>query len=277
MSKKEKAKTKETHETKKSTGDNLMNDLKSFNEGSTESEEVVEANEVSKEEAKTEEKQKNWLIENKFSNDEEGVKNLANAYKELQSKSDKDKNEFKSKMKTYEQFEQLDEILSNNPSVVEAMQGELKRLSKKGNMPDKPDDYDILDETVEGTSSYRWRQDYDTHLVDALRKEMKRKETTQKRVAKLSKMGLSGEEIKEYYTFMTEKQNLTDENLVPIWQHLSGKKSFSTSNQNEPQVIPEPKRVSAAAVEGKAPAAKPDSEKAKDEFWSGIMKSARKV
>ena len=288
MSKKEEAKTQETQETKKSTGDNLMNDLKSFNEGSTESEQAVEANEESKEEVKTEESQDKWLIENKFSNDEEGVKNLANAYKELQSKSDKDRNEYKSKMKGYEQFEQLDEILSNNPSVVEAMQNELKRLSKKENMPEKPEDYDILDETVEGTSSYGWRQDYDKYLVNmgrdaakeevnTLREEMKRKETTQKRVAKLSNMGLNREEIKEYYSFMTDKQNLTDENLVPIWQHLSGKKNFTTSSQNEPQVIPEPKRVSAAAVEGKAPAAKPDSEKAKDEFWAGIMKSARKV
>ena len=136
-------------------------------------------------------------------------------------------------MKGYEQFEQLDEILSSNPSVVEAMQNELKRLSKKGNMPEKPEDYDILDETVEGTSSYGWRQDYDKYLVNmgrdaakeevnTLREEMKRKETTQKRVAKLSNMGLNREEIKEYYSFMTDKQNLTDENLVPIWQHLSG-------------------------------------------------------
>ena len=76
MSKKEEAKTQETQETKKSTGDNLMDDLKSFNEGSTESEKVVEANEESKEEVKTEESQDKWLIENKFSNDEEGIKKL---------------------------------------------------------------------------------------------------------------------------------------------------------------------------------------------------------
>ena len=286
---KEEAKTEKTLETKESANDNLLNDLASFNQGSVESEEAVEANEEVKEETAVEqEESQKWIIENKFADTEEGREKLANAYKELQSKSDKDKNQFQSKMKEYEQFEQLDEILTNNPSVVEAMQNELKRLANKGDSPVKPEDYDILDETVEGTSSYKWRQDYDKHLVemgksaakaevDNLRAEMQQKEATQKRAAKLTKMGLSGEEIKEYYSFMTEKKNLTDENLVPIWQHLSGKKDFTTSSQKEPQVIPEPKRVSAAAVSGKAPAAKPNAEKAVDEFWGGIMKSARKV
>ena len=215
---KEEAKTEKTLETKESASDNLLNDLASFNQGSVESEEAVEANEEVKEETAVEqEESEKWIIENKFADTEEGREKLANAYKELQSKSDKDMNQFKSKMKEYEQFEQLDEILTNNPSVVEAMQNELKRLANKGDSPEKPEDYDILDETVEGTSSYKWRQDYDKHLVemgksaakaevDNLRAEMQQKEATQKRVAKLTSMGLSGDEIKEYYSFMTEKE-----------------------------------------------------------------------
>ena len=215
---KEEAKTEKTLETKESASDNLLNDLASFNQGSVESEEAVEANEEVKEETAVEqEESEKWIIENKFADTEEGREKLANAYKELQSKSDKDRNQFQSKMKEYEQFEQLDEILTNNPSVVEAMQNELKRLANKGDSPEKPEDYDILDETVEGTSSYKWRQDYDKHLVemgksaakaevDNLRAEMQQKEATQKRVAKLTSMGLSGDEIKEYYSFMTEKE-----------------------------------------------------------------------
>ena len=194
---KEEAKTEQALETKESASDNLLNELSSFNKGSVESEETVEANEEVKEETEvTEEQSKQWIIENKFADNKEGQEKLASAYKELQSKSDKDMNEFKSKMKQYEQFEQLDKILSENPSVVEAMQDELKKLANKGNSPDKPEDYDILDETLEGTSSYKWRQDYDKHLVemgkvaakaevDNLRAEMKQKRNYSKKSCKI--------------------------------------------------------------------------------------------
>ena len=286
MSTKKEAKAEKTQKVEEPKNDNLMNDLKDFNEGSSDSDKNVKAEEGK--EAQTKEESNEWLIDNKFANNEDGVTKLATAYKELQSKSDRERNEHKEHVERLSKMEQLDIVLSENPTVVEAMQNELKSLTKKGVTPEKPEDYDILDETIEGTSSYKWRQNYDNHLVsmgknaakeevEILRQEMRQKEVTRKRVAKLSNMGLSGDEIKEYYSFMTEKQNLTDENLVPIWQHLSGKKNFSTKSQKDPQVIPEPKRVSAAAVEGKAPEAMPSDEKAKDQFWNGIMKSARKV
>ena len=281
-----KAKTEKTQKVdNQPKEDNVMDDLKKFNEPERSSDsENVEATEEKVEEPKKDDS--NWLINNKFKNDEEGAQGLATAYKELQSKSDKERNEYKAEMSRMEKMKQLDTILSKHPSVVEAMQDELKRLDTDGNKPKKPEDYDILEESVDGTSSFKWRQEYDKYLVsigkneakkevEILRSEMARKDATQKRVSKLRDMGLSDDDIKGYFTFMTEKKNLTDDNLVPIWQHLSGKKSFSTSGSTSDNANPEPKRVSAAAVEGKAPEIKQPEEKEKEQFWNGIMKNAR--
>lgn len=290
MSKKEKT-------TKTPKGDNLVDVLNDFNTGEgsqsktdgdgSEEEKMVDNTEV--EESKSEEKgeSKSWLIDNKFSNDEEGAKKLATAYKELQSLRDKenaspDKERFK-------KFKQLDKIIKQNPSVANAMQDELERLANNQNSaPEKPEDYDILDEGIEGTESYKWRAAYDKYLVDmgrnaakeevdALRHEMAQKQAAQARILKLREKGLSDDDIKDYHMFMTDKKNLNDDTLVDVWKILTGKKDMATSNQETPISNAEPKRVTAAAVTGSAPEqAKPET-KAKEEFWNGIMKSARKV
>ena len=290
MSKKEKT-------TKTPKGDNLVDVLNDFNTGEgsqsktdgdgSEEEKMVDNTEV--EESKSEEKgeSKSWLIDNKFSNDEEGAKKLATAYKELQSLRDKenaspDKERFK-------KFKQLDKIIKQNPSVANAMQDELERLANNQNSaPEKPEDYDILDEGIEGTESYKWRAAYDKYLVDmgrnaakeevdALRHEMAQKQAAQARILKLREKGLSDDDIKDYHMFMTDKKNLNDDTLVDVWKILTGKKDMATSNQETTISNAEPKRVTAAAVTGSAPEqAKPET-KAKEEFWNGIMKSARKV
>ena len=93
--------------------DNLMNELDEFNSGSSpdvEQEQLAEEQQVEnsteevqenqsvekvdKEEPESESKVEQWLIENKFANDEEGKQALADAYKQLQSKSDKEKKEW---------------------------------------------------------------------------------------------------------------------------------------------------------------------------------------
>lgn len=289
MSKKE-AKEVEAKEAKPQD-DNLVDVLKDFNEGDKGSSENVDTKEAEEETKRVEdEPSKNWLIDNKFENSEEGVSKLANAYKELQSNSDKQLNDYKSKMKRFDKLAQLDKVLAQSPTVVQAMQDELINLKEGATKsPNKPDDYDILDETVEGTPSYEWRQKYDKHLidsgrsaakeeVDSLRQEMAQKDANRARISKLKDMGMENEEINEYFKFMTEKKNLTDANFVPIWRLLSGKEDLSTSKQNTPSnSVPEPRRITAAAVEGKAPEQMKSDDKAKGEFWDSIMKSARKA
>ena len=109
--------------------DNLLAELDEFNSGSSSESEVEEPQKEEVLETKPDEKNDNeepneqskveqWLIENKFANDEEGVQKLADAYKQLQSKSDKDKNEWNAEKSKYEKLAQLDEFLSSNPDVV---------------------------------------------------------------------------------------------------------------------------------------------------------------
>ena len=89
--------------------DNLLAELEQFNSGSLPEVEEPQEQNVSVAEENTEEVQETtsdekvdkepetkseieqWLIENKFKNDEQGVQKLADAYKQLQSKSDKEK------------------------------------------------------------------------------------------------------------------------------------------------------------------------------------------
>jgi len=288
MSKKEAKEVKTTEA--KPQDDNLVDVLNDFNADEEGSSEDVDTKQAKGETAEVEDSEsENWLINNKFKNTEEGATELAKAYKELQSKSDIKINDLSDKVGRLGKLEQLDKVLSDSPTVVQAMQDELVRLRNGAlKSPEKPEDYDILDETIEGTSSYKWRQEYDTHLVeqgktaakeevDNLRQEIAQKDASRARIAKLQKLGMDSKDIKDYYSFMTEKKNLTDDNLVPIWRILSGREDLSTTNQGSPSNInPETKRVSAAAVEGKAPEQLPDTEKAKDAFWNDIMKSAKK-
>tara|TARA_R100000808_G_C2152581_1_gene162117 strand:+ start:2508 stop:3392 length:885 start_codon:yes stop_codon:yes gene_type:complete len=294
MSKKEK-----TTETPK--GDNLVDVLNDFNtgEGSQDKTEAVESVEEKKVEnadvkesnsdkkVESEEKDDKWLINNKFKDNKEGAQKLATAYKELQSLRDKEN--ASPDRERFEKFKQLDKIIEKHPSVAKAMQSELQRLADNQNKaPEKPEEYDILDEGVEGTESYKWRQAYDKYLVDmgrnaareevdALRHEMAQKQAAQTRILKLREKGLSDDDIKDYHTFMTDKKNLNDDTLVDVWKILTGKKDMATSNQETPISNAEPKRVTAAAVTGTAPEQVKPATKAKEEFWDGIMKSARKV
>ena len=105
--------------------DNLMAELDEFNEGSSpeasesgeqaetappddkKAEEVQESQsdeKVDKEEPEKESEIEQWLIENKFKNDEEGVQKLADAYKQLQSKSDKDRNEWSGQKEKFDKL-----------------------------------------------------------------------------------------------------------------------------------------------------------------------------
>ena len=290
------SKKKKTTETPK--GDNLVDVLNDFNtgEGSQDKTEAVKGEEEKKvdntpvEESKSEEKKEeevNWLIDNKFKDDKDGAKKLATAYKELQSLRDKE-NASPDKER-FEKFKQLDKIIEKNPSVAEAMQNELQRLADNQNKsPEKPEDYDILDESIEGTESYKWRQAYDKYLVDmgrnaareevdALRQEMAQKQATQARILKLREKGLSDDDIKDYHMFMTDKKNLNDDTLVDVWKILTGRQDMATSNQETPVNNAEPKRVTAAAVPGSTPEQTKPEAKATEEFWNGIMKNARSV
>ena len=254
----------------------VLSDLNTFNTPS--SDEVQDdVNETSQEETQEEVAQaKNWLIQDKFEDSEEGRKKLAESYKNLQSKYDKEK-----PGEDYEKLKKLDDFLKNNPNVVEAMQGELNRMQKnQQGPPEKPEDYDYLEEDTPGTPSYEWRQQYNQYLIDqgknaakvevnALRQEIEQDRATKDKIMKLKAMGMSDVEIEDYTRFMSDDKNITEENLVEIYRFLKAKESGQTVQPLQQ------KRTSAAAISGVNPPQKKSAEKVKDEFFKGLMKFSR--
>jgi len=274
--------------------DNLLAELDEFNSGSSSEPEVEESQEEEVLETQPDENNDNeepneqsqveqWLIENKFANDEEGVQKLADAYKQLQSKSDKDRNEWANEKGKYEKLAQLDEFLSNNPDVVQKLTESVQEKQKDMNAPPvKPDDYDILDEGIENSSSAKWRAEHDKWLisqgatqamleVEKLKSELSQSQAFDAETIELQKMGLSDTDIVEYRQFMADPNNVSQENLVEIWKTLANK-----GNNSKPEVAQQAPKVknkqnSAASVSGNAPQAIEPEEKAVDDFWKGIM------
>jgi len=281
--------------------DNLLAELEQFNSGSLpEVEEPQEQNvsvagENAKEvqettsdekvdkEPETKSEIEQWLIENKFKNDEQGVQKIADAYKQLQSKSDKEKNDWNSQKEKFDKLAQLDDYLAQNPDVVQKLTESVSEKQQNLNSPPvKPDDYDILDESIDNSNSAKWREQHNEWLiqqgavqamqeVEKLKSELSESQAFDAETIELQKMGLSDTEIVEYRQFIADPNNVTQENLVNIW------KTLSNGHNSQPKVdietVPKVKNKqnSAASVSGSAPSAIEPEEKALDNFWKGIM------
>ena len=263
----------------------VLGDLNEFNvQGSEESQEEVNEESLQETEQTQEEKvaeARKWLIENKFEDTEEGREKLAKSYRELQSKHDKEK-----PGEEVEKLKKLDAFLKENPNVVNAMKSEIDKMQNNlDGPPEKPEDYDSYDEDTPGTTSYEWRQDYNQYLidqgrnaakseVDTLRQEMNIERQQKDRMLKLKSMGMSDDEIKEYDDFMSDDKRVTEENLVEVFRFLKAKESGETVNPESTQPAQQ-KRTSAAAVSGATPPQGKSKEKAKDDFFKGLMKFSR--
>ena len=271
---------------------NMIDVLDDFNQGSSEEpvEQEVQTEDSNvetqpEEKVETTEENVKWLIDNKFKDDEEGKENLAKSYRELQSKHDKDNSKNKDESEKFERLEKLDMFLKDNPEVVKTMKSKVDDIAKtESGPPKKPGDYDILDESIEGTPSSIWRAEHDNWLVtqgkkaakeelDAYKAELEGAKQQANEVAELKKMGLSDEEIPEYYNFVTSDANLTTENLVKIYRYLKVDEDNTSSGKTQ-QPVPT-KRTSAVAATGSTPSAKSNDKKEVEAFWDGIMKFNR--
>jgi len=281
--------------------DNLLAELEQFNSGSLpEVEEPQEQNvsvagENAKEvqettsdekvdkEPETKSEIEQWLIENKFKNDEQGVQKLADAYKQLQSKSDKEKNDWNSQKEKFDKLAQLDDYLAQNPDVVQKLTESVSEKQQNLNSPPvKPDDYDILDESIDNSNSAKWREQHNEWLiqqgavqamqeVEKLKSELSESQAFDAETIELQKIGLSDTEIVEYRQFIADPNNVTQENLVNIWKTLSN--GHNSQPKIDVETVPKVKNKqnSAASVSGSAPSAIEPEEKALDDFWKGIM------
>lgn len=297
--------SKETTNTQETKDDNLMGMLNTFNDGpssseetnveneiESETEETVELSEkeITQEEEKAVDEVKKWLIDNKFEDTEEGRDKLADAYKNIQSAKDKAEGELREKSSKYEKLEVIDSWLRKNPHIVEKLQEEADK-QEAGGPPQKPEDYEILEEASEGSSSQVWRQEYDQWLIDqGAQKAMKQFEgvrqqesevkARQAEIKELKSLGMTDDEIKSYYGFMKSPENVTTSNMVKVWKVLNGKEESVTSpsekeKASQSKVLEMEKVQSGAAVEGKPTPVKKPAEKELDDFMKGILQFSK--
>jgi hypothetical protein len=290
-------------------GDNLMGMLNTFNNGSPEQqveseteeqkvqqpEEQQAEPEESKENLESEEEAveqvKQWLIDNKFEDTEEGREKLADAYKNIQSAKDKAESELRDKSTKYEKLEVLDDWLKKNPQIIDLLEQEAQKQESSG-PPAKPEDYDLMEEQVEGSTSQQWRLEYDQWLIDQGAKKamnqfegIRQKENVEKQrqaeVNELKSLGMTDEEIQSFYGFMKSPENVTTQNMVKVWKVLNNKEDNAQSTSKEKEVkdskvLKMEKVQSGASIEGKAPPVKKPADKEIDEFMKGIMQFSKK-
>ena len=301
--------SKDTTSTQETKEDNLMGMLNTFNEIPSSSEEVKAENEIESEatetielsqeeqeeitqkEEKAVEEVKAWLIDNKFEDTEEGRSKLADAYKNIQSAKDKAEGELRDRSSKYEKLEVIDSWLQKNPNIVEKLQIEANK-QEAGGSPQKPEDYEILEEASDGSSSQVWRQEYDQWLIDQGAKKamnqfegVRQKESQVKareaEVNELKSLGMTDEEIQSYYGFMKSPDNVTTSNMVKVWKVLNGKQETANSpsekeKANRTNVLEMEKVQSGASVEGKPTPVKKPQEKELDDFMKGILQFSKK-
>ena len=94
-----------------------------------------------------------------------GQQGVRGAGKNPQSAKDKAEGELREKSSKYEKLEVIDSWLQKNPHIVEKLQDEANK-QEAGGPPQKPEDYEILEEASDGSSSQVWRQEYDQWLID---------------------------------------------------------------------------------------------------------------
>jgi|TARA_R100001086_G_C11820623_1_gene253998 hypothetical protein len=293
-----------TNETQIVQDDNLMSALNNFNAGVTGSQETeveveeptteesaqLSEEEITEQEEAVEEVRK-WLIDNKFEDSEEGRQKLADAYKNIQSAKDKAEGELREKSSKYEKLDKLDEWLKSNPKIVEMLQNEAEKQEANG-PPEKPEDYDLMEESVQGSPSNLWRKEYDEWLIEqGAKKAMQQFETVRQKenavkaqeaeINELKSLGMTDDEIKSFYGFMQSPDNVTTSNMVKVWKVLSGKEkeNAETSSDNKTKdskkVLEMEKVQSGASVEGKPTPAKKPQDKELDDFMKGIMQFSK--
>lgn len=297
-------------------GDNLMDALNTFNaEASPPESEAPDAEELTSEASQPEpdvkaeaetsvetdevettetDKEPAWLIESKFKDDDDGKHKLAEAYRNMQSMKDKAEGELRERNERYEKLAELDTWLKQNPEMVKMMQGEVQRQDAQAEEPPaKPEDYDIYEESIDGSSSAEWRRKHDDWLmeqgakraisyVDQRRAEDRQLASQRAEVDALKAIGMSEDEIKQFYGFMNDPKNVTPQNMVEVWKRLDpqaqteAKDAESDNETSEGNVKKAMAKVpNAGAVDGKSAPVQSAQNKQEEEWWTGIMANSR--
>ena len=211
---------------------------------------------------------------------------MATAYKELQSKTDKEKSAFNQKFSHYERLDKLDNYLKEHPESVQLLQSKIteEKEQLKG-PPPKPEGYDILDESIESTESATWRDEYNAWLIEQgrlaaanevqqFKDDLASREMARQDDKELTDLGLNDADKGEFRKFLNDPGNLNNKTLVDVWRFLNGDGAVIPSGDNT--AARKNLQTSAAAVQGNAPAAITPQSEELNKFWDGIMKTTNR-
>lgn len=269
--------------TVENTEDNLIDVLSDFNTGS----ESVASTEETTEQAQERQEAISYLIDNKFQDTPEGRTQLATAYKELQSKTDKEKAAFNQKFQHYDRLDKLDHYLKDHPESVKLLQTKINEEKEQlAGPPPKPDGYDILDEAIDNSESAQWRDQYNAWLIDqgrvaaakevqTFKDDLAHREMARQDDQELTNLGLDDGQKLQFRKFLSDPGNLNNKTLVDVWRFLHGDGAVIPSGGNTADR--KNLQTSAAAVSGKAPSAITPQSTELNEFWDGIMNTTNRV
>lgn len=231
--------------------------------------------------------EESWLIKDKFRDSSEGREALTKAYRELQSEKDKVSSKIETQAAELEPLRRIDAFMRENPDFVQGLKEKVERDAKGLAPPEKPDDYDIFDESVEDSPSHKWRQEHDEYLVrrgssqamekleefkvDIARSEQLVKENQELR----DTHGLSDEEIGGYRQFLADPDNVNHANAVKLWRMSLGNDVAGSPQAEGAEDQTKRKQVSAAAVSGSSPKPARASDKETQDALDGIMQFNR--
>jgi len=265
--------------------DNLIDVLDEFN-AKQEGSDVVAAETESPEQAQDRQEAISYLIDKKFQDTPEGREKLATAYKELQSKTDKEKSAFNQKFDHYERLDKLDSYLKEHPESVQLLQSKITEEKEQlAGPPPKPDGYDILDESIENTESSTWRDEYNAWLIEQgrlaaanevqqFKNDLASREMARQDDAELTQLGLDNDQKGEFRKFLNDPAHLNNKTLVDVWRFLNGDGAVMPSGGKTADR--KNLQTSAAAVQGNTPTAITPQSEELNKFWDGIMKTTNR-
>ena len=223
------------------------------------SEEVIEKAKV-----ESENPDSKWLIDKKFENTPEGVKELVKAYSNVQSQFDKKYNPLKKELDELKirvkPLLALNQFINDNPEAPVALN---KILEKKKNKdkglepPVKPDDFNVADIYEKGTSSYDYHQaelgyhramgiQESSKRMDKLEQKLSKKEKDDKEfkalITDLKSKGLEDDEIESYLNYAADPDIGTPENQIVAFRAIRDKdKSVEKPTKKDTEEKPDEK------------------------------------
>jgi hypothetical protein len=236
------------------------------------------------------EPEKKWLIKDKFEDNEEGARKLAQSYKDFQSKNDKETKELK----------EFNRLMKEDPKalaqiILDAAEGEPEPEKSQFTPPTPPEGgLDSLDQYEEGTPTYEYIQKMDEYrenvrmekiskLLDSKFEPIAKKEKDYETLEALEAentqfkaLGLDEDGIKLVRETIANQDNMTLANLVAFTETVTGKKLTTAPNPAIPPVAqprnPNEKNPAAASIMGDFPPPPVSQDEAKKQVVDGFMR-----